>query len=239
MTQIFPNDCLQYYVSPWWEKTEKTPRERWRLAWALVRHVSECPYTLDVIGRTNPLAHDNVDVRFVKFDAKNCRRTCSDLPVAALPLRKDEHYSVQRAKVRPVLILATPGTVIEKEYKALLNTKAHHPLYLVAPYYGADQNGLRAGIPEVFASRIKGCAYSQYMWEKLPENNDKQSILRLDQIQPIEPAIMAFNCTHYRLSEDAGLIMDEWLQWHLSQLEPDPDGLFIEYRNSLAQRPAS
>lgn len=238
MIPTYPNDALQFYVDPWWVETEKSTRERWRLGWALVRHISESPFTLQVLGRTDPKEHDQAELKIVPFDVKSPPAPRPDLPVAAMPLRANEHYCVQRGKIRPVLILAKTGTKIEPEYQRLLRSKLHHPLYLVAPFYGVDQDGSRAGIPDEFVTRLKTCEYSQYMWDMLPNGRGRQSVLRLDQMQPIEPTACALDCTNYKLSDDAGMILDEWIIWHLRQISPATDSLFAAYKEGLGERPA-
>ncbi len=237
MTQTYPNDCLQYYVDPWWVKTEKATKERWRLGWALARHISESPFTLQILGRTDPKEHDQAELQIVPFNVKAPPAPRPSLPVAAMPLRPKEYYCVQRGKIRPVLIIATPGTRINAEYQNLLRNKLHHPLYIVAPFYGVDQDGSRAGVPNEFVQRVKTCEYSQYLWDMLPDGRGKQSVLRLDQMQPIEPACCALECTNYKLSNDAGMILDEWIMWHLQQVAPSADSLFTIYKEGLAERP--
>jgi hypothetical protein len=55
------------------------------------------------------------------------------------------------------------------------------PPVLVAPYYGVDEGGKRAGFKSEFVSRIRRCDYPQFMWDKLPiRGNTIESILRLD-----------------------------------------------------------
>lgn len=238
MIPTYPNDSLQYYVDPWWVRTEKTTKDRWRFGWALVRHISETPYTLEVMGRTDPKEHEQAELKIVPLDVKLPPTPRPDLPVAAMPLRRNELYCVQRGKIRPVMILAKTGTRIEPEYQSLLRNKLHYPLYLVAPYYSVDQDGTRGGIPPEFIPRLKSCEYSQYMWEILPDSRSQQSVLRLDQIQPIEPATCALDCTNFKLSDDAGMILDEWIMWHLRQVAPSSDSMFAEYKKGLAERPS-
>lgn len=88
------------------------------------------------------------------------------------------------------------------------------PAMLVAPFYGAVFDGRRAGFNEEFVRRIRRCEYPQYLYDKLPESGrTEESILRLDHIQPFPLFDQAFQWTPYCLSEEAMIILDEWLQW--------------------------
>jgi hypothetical protein len=85
---------------------------------------------------------------------------------------------------------------------------------LVAPYYGADEDGTRAGYPKVFVERIQHAYYPQMMIDMLPLTGSQFSVLRLDQTQPIGAHHQAFHKTGYRLSEDALDVLIEWLDWY-------------------------
>jgi hypothetical protein len=56
----------------------------------------------------------------------------------------------------------------------------------------------------------------------------KESILRLDHIQPISSLHVAYEPTEWTLSEEALRVMQEWVAWHLLGEAPD-----IEDESSL------
>lgn len=97
------------------------------------------------------------------------------------------------------------------------------PSFLVAPYYGADPDGTRAGFPQEFVSRIRQAFYSQFFWDHLPsglphiKHTECSSILRLDQVFPIyrkrEEDVAAWASTGWTLSCEARKVIDEWIRW--------------------------
>lgn len=238
MTPTYPTDCLQHHIGgPWWVETPNASKERWRLGKALVRHVSAEAYEIIPKGRTIATEHDKADIEITKFDASTPPPQLTALPLAGMPVYPRERLAVQRAKVRPVLILATPGCVIEEAIRKGLAKSIHCPTYLVAPFYGADQDGTRAGLAPEFVSRIKQFQYSQFFWDSLPIEGPKGSVLRFDQIQPVEPDLAAWKPTTFKLSEDAALILEEQLRWHITQTHPAEDSLFAYFRQQLQERP--
>ena len=87
------------------------------------------------------------------------------------------------------------------------------PTILVAPHYGVDRNGRRAGYNAEFVERIRHCEYPQFVWNPLPTVGPKESILRLDQLQPIGAHYKSHRVTEFRLSDDALSVVDELIQW--------------------------
>ena len=107
------------------------------------------------------------------------------------------------------------------------------PTILVAPYYGADREGKRSGFREEFVERIRRCEYPHYIWDILPlPGGAGESILRLDHIQPIGKHYESYEWTHYSLSEEAMLILNEWLYWLLEGELPEKSTL-LEIREAL------
>jgi len=236
MTPTYPTDCIQHFVEgPWWVETPKTSKERWRLGKALVRHVSAEAYEIIPKGRTKATEHDKADIEIARFDASKPSPKLTGLPLAGMPIYPRERIAVQRAKVRPVLILATPGCKIEEDIRKGLCRYIHCPTYIVAPFYGTDQDGTRGGLSPEFVSRIKQLQYSQFFWDSLPIGGQSGSLLRLDQIQPIEPDIAAWVTTPFKLSEDAALILEEHLRWHITQTQPAENSLIAYFRQSAQE----
>ncbi len=84
---------------------------------------------------------------------------------------------------------------------------------LVAPYYGAQEGGLRAGYPPEFIRRVERCEFPQFMTDFLPFHRSEESLLRFDHIQPLGRHHESIEATEYCLSDDALEIIDEWLTW--------------------------
>ncbi len=91
----------------------------------------------------------------------------------------------------------------------------------------------RAGYNPELVERIRHCVYPQFFWEKLPlDTETEESILRLDQIQPIGTHYNGFKHTGYRLSEDALEIFDDWLTWLIWGGLPE-DSFILSFQEEL------
>jgi hypothetical protein len=103
----------------------------------------------------------------------------------------------------------------------------------VAPYYGIDRGAKRAGFPEALITRIRRCEYPQFFWEKLPlAGKPEASLLRLDHIQPLGRHHDSYEWKEYCLSDDAVLILDEWLHWLLEEDLPE-ESVLSDFREGL------
>ena len=77
-------------------------------------------------------------------------------------------------------MVASPGDTIEPRFTRHSASWQHRRALLVAPYYGVQADGTRAGWNPEFVSRIQRAEYSQYVWDRLPEGGLREgSILRL------------------------------------------------------------
>jgi hypothetical protein len=83
----------------------------------------------------------------------------------------------------------------------------------VAPTFGCDQDGSRAGWDKVFLDRIKACMYPQYMLDKIPVPGSEWSVVRFDQIQPISRGHDSFILTEHCLSQEALAVLNDWVSW--------------------------
>jgi hypothetical protein len=160
------------------------------------------------------------------------------LPVAGIPVYSGERLTLNRGKVRPALIIATPGTTIEQAVRAGLPKGHYAPTYLVAPFYTAASTGTQAGFSQEFVRRTKRCEYTQCFWDLLPISpGHPGSILRFDQIQAVEPDISSLQPTDWILSKEAQAVLHEMLVRHMSQTELDPEGLAIVAVEEIRKRP--
>lgn len=214
----YPEDSIQYYCDSWWEPDTNKEPQKGSLIFAYVPHVDQIPNTLVPIGRESPTSHDKAlfEIGPLGFKDRNKRPA---LPVAALPNADDERWSVYRAKMRPMLVIAQ-GCKIPDEYR---RNKPKHQTSLTltaAPYYGIrhksdNSAGFRTGFHLEFIKRIKKGAYPHYIWDHLPHPNGEESLLRLDHLQPIGSHYQTIMQAGYRLTKEAMDILDEWIRWYL------------------------
>jgi hypothetical protein len=183
-------------------------------------------------GRSSATDHGRADYRIEPLRANQPARL-PRLPVAALPAYEGEVRTVYRAKRRPALIISTGGPDVPQDLRAGSPRWQTAPTLLVAPYYGADRKGRRAGFPEALVSRIRRCEYPQFIWDRLPLAGETEaSLLRLDHIQPLGRHHASYELTEHCLSAEAMLILDEWLHWLLEDDLPEESVLY-DFRQGL------
>ncbi len=211
----WPDDSVQGLVDfDWWVPCPEPKKlTRGQLVRAFIPHADQTPYRLVPEGRNEPTDHRNVrfTIEATKIGDPNRH---SRLPVAALPsLPPGEVYAVYRAKVRPCLIISTGGPIPPKE--SGVAPWVTFPTIAVAPYFGADQDGGRGGWRPDFIERIRHAEYPQYVWDKLPlgGRGPAESVLRLDQAQPIGRHYNSIEPLPWMLSDDALALVDEWHHW--------------------------
>lgn len=225
----FPPDCLQSLVSPWWVPSTSGTPERGRLLWAFVPIVGQTPRTL-VAERTGaPEQHGRAVFRLE--DLRASQKTAPLMPVAALPAVEGEVNAVYRAKRRPVVVLAAAPALDPKSFGGTKGWQTD-PTLLVAPYFGVDQNGTRGGWNLEFVRRIRHAEYPAYVYDRLPPTHAVESILRLDQIQPIGRHHNSYERTDWKLSDEALAVIDEQLRW-LTTNSLDNTGLLDMARMEL------
>lgn len=235
---MYPDDTLQGLLdpTPWWEHEPAKDYRRGRLVRFFAPHVDQNPFTLIATGRNLPTEHNSAIVEIRPLDIRKIIRY-PKLPVAALPQVDKEVRAVYRAKKRPGIIICSGGSKISRQ---LINGKAKWqtaPTVLVAPFYGADEGGMRQGFNPEFVKRIRRCEYPQYMWDSLPlQDGTKESILRLDHIQPVGRSEDSLELLEFCLSDDALLLLDGWIEW-LIKGSLSPDSFFGELREDLLGLP--
>lgn len=217
MTLKFTEECIQNLISPdeWWIEDSSKQVSRGRLIQAYVPHVGAIPNRLSVAGRTESTVHTSAKFEIEPFRYGDKKKHLN-LPVAALPAYSNEELLVFRAKRRPLLVVADNSQEVDKKLVLGKPSWQTAPTLLVAPYYGRDEGtGNRSGFNAEFVERIRQCEYPQFFWDKLPLPGACESIMRIDHIQPIGNHHETYILTNYRLSEDALMIFDEWLDWYI------------------------
>jgi hypothetical protein len=230
---MYPDDCVQSIIQPadWWVRNEDRGLCRGALIFAFVPHVDQVPYTMEPVGRTQADQHDSANLRVTPLTIRQPRRG-TDLPVAAMPLNAGELWTAYRAKKRPCLVIGSQSPVV---HRALIRGMAKHataPTVLAAPYYGIDRDGKRAGYKPAFVERVRHCEYPQFLWDCLPISGPKESLLRLDHLQPIGTHHNSYELSEFRLSDQAMEVVDELAQW-LIMGGVEEDSLIALYRTEI------
>ena len=157
----YPEDSVQFLFEPgWWERSQSKTIRRGSLIFAVAPHIDQVPYAFEMIGRKEPEKHDAAELVAKPLKA-NAPLKQVQLPVAAMPLHTGEIWAAYRAKKRPCIVLACDSPEVGKSLIAGKPKKQTAPTILVAPYYGADQNGKRSGYKPTFVEAVRHCEYPQ------------------------------------------------------------------------------
>lgn len=230
----YPEDCIQSIISPskWWIKNDENKICRGALIYACVPHVDQIPYMFIPIGRKEANNHHEATVKVTQLKINQPLKQVP-LPVAAMPNMENEVWAAYRAKKRPCLVLRSNFTHVDPNLKRGKPRHSTAPTITIAPYYGADENGQRSGYTQAFRQRVMHCEYPQFLWDKLPTNNQpKESILRLDHIMPYGANTNSYNLSSYKLSEDAIKIIDDLLIWNTYGGIPE-ESIIIDYQTQI------
>lgn len=220
----FPEHCVQAWVDgPWWITSTTKSLKRGALLKAFIPYLG-ARQELVPSGRSQPTEHGVLDAKLLGNFVLSAKHQAPSLPCAALPHFPKERSAVQRGKIRPALVLGDLAGYRKQQGTASWITK---PSVLIAPYFGADADGSRAGWPEVLVDAIERCKLPQYFRDTLPIGGPSKSILRLDQLQPLENLSTAFTYTGFELCQDAVALLDEWVRWYRTGTM-DPEGPLYE-----------
>lgn len=216
----FPEDSIQYLSESWWENDADPSIAKGSLVWAHVQFFSQVPIEI-VPTRVSAEDHSSatLEARPLRADG-GWRPPAPALPVAGLPKLDDaDAFAAYRVKKRPCLVVgSTTYKPVPKVISAGMPKRSIHEFTLVAPFYSQHQSGHGGYNPE-FVERIRHAEWSRYFWDMLPISQGKESILRLDQIQPLGLHWQSHEKTGFRLCKEAISIMDEWLRWLLFGVE--------------------
>jgi hypothetical protein len=228
----FPDDSVQNFFDSWWVGCGKKELKRGALIYAFVPHVDQIPHTLIPIGRKEAEKHNEAKIEIAPLRI-NAPRQREALPVAALSLHEGELWVAYRAKKRPCLLIGAKHTQVDNSLRRDMPKTLTSPTLIVAPYYGVDRDGKRAGYNVKLINRIRHAEYPQFMLDSLPIGGTNQSILRFDHIQPVGLHFYAYEHSGFCLSDEAiELILDDWLQWFFLGKLPS-DSFILDYRNDI------
>lgn len=210
---MYPEDSVQNMIEEWWVEDHTFEYHRGRLINVFLPLMGQIPKKLAVTGDPEGTDHSHADFTIEPLRIKEAHKKPA-IPVAAIPTFENEVNVIYRAKKRPALILCEGGENTDEQLTLGKPKWQTAQTVLVAPY---DECGSTDFAPE-FITRVRHCMYPQLMWEKLPtESRTTESVLRLDHIQPVGQHHHTIELTAYRLSEDALIILDEWLRWLISR----------------------
>lgn len=229
---MYPDDCVQTFVEPtWWEKDASKDLRRGRLVWAFIPISNQVPIKLTVTGRTEPTEHNSALVKLEPLRISERQRK-TPLPVAALPQYDNEERGVYRVKRRPAIIVSAGSEEVPRQV-ILGKSKSHTaPMILVAPSFGCDEGQKREGYSQAFVDLVRRCNFPQFFWDKIPLSGANESIIRLDQIQPIGRHHDAVEATEYCLSREALEVLDDWLYWYIYDIVPK-DGVLALVKEAM------
>lgn len=158
-----------------------------QLCWAPTPMPTAIPQILDV-ERSSPEEHESV-----KFELRNANRAGDfkqrdrNLPVKYLNLRSNEELLVQRAKKRPVIVVAN-GMDCFPEFATLLRQKGKKHLQedsvFVAPIYKVCRDEYGEGFIKEMMPYIECLLFRQFFY--VPQSRlFKEGVIRLDRLQVI------------------------------------------------------
>lgn len=235
---MFPEDSVQSLTNEWWVEDRAQRLMRGRLIRTFVPYPEMKPHRLVPEDRgEDARQHARANFRVEAFRIGDPPPAAGLLPVAAFPLRPGEIYFVQRGKVRPAVVLSLGGPHVPDAIRGGRERWQGAPTLLVAPFYGADPGGTRGGWPAQFVQRIRRAEYPQYVWDPLPlPGGPTESILRLDHLMPIGADPAGFRIEPYRLGAEALGLLDEWLQWLVTDTLSG-DSILAMIREGFAKLP--
>lgn len=224
----YPEDTIQNLAQKWWEKDVGKHIGRGALVWAYVQYFSQVPLEL-VPERSEPENHKTAILNAKPLYAGGRKSAAASLPVAGMPrLEGADCFIANRAKKRPCLVIGAVDQVpVEFSLTYGMTKAATHQFFLVAPYYSTEQ-AARGGYNPEFVERIMHAEYSRFFWDVLPGSFGHESVLRLDQIQPVGFHHQAYEPCGYKLSREALMLMDEWLNWLIYGVSGENITLFKE-----------
>lgn len=242
----YPQDAIQRLYSsgdsPWWIRKPKSAVEeveRWDLLVSLVPYLGDVPQRA-LFTRAEPTEHTKLEGNVAPFHIDRHKPVQDDdLPAAAFP----DGAFIYPGKVRPVVVVGHVHGGPNRATRGSANSVTK-PALSVAPYYGADQAGSRAGFPLEFISRIRHAQYAQFFWDHLPSGlphvgrSECSSVLRMDQIFPIyrnrDKDVAAWSPSGWTLSEQARSVLEEWLFWQVRGGIPS-EGIIDTFRTILQE----
>lgn len=215
---MYNDECIQSLIDgEWWITDDESGFSAGQLVWAYMPYVDMLPYVLISEGRAGgSTQHDLANYKVEQLRIGTNYTKTDQLPVAGMPVYNGEIRTLAKAKKRPAIILSSNGNELERSLTLGMPGWQKNATVIVAPYYGADHSGSRAGFPEAFVKKVYQGEYPQFMMDKLPLSGTDESVLYLSHMQAIGKHHNTIQKTNFRLSGNAFEIVHEWLNWFIS-----------------------
>jgi len=127
-----------------------------------------------------------------------------------------------------MLVLSGSGSPIEATLRVGMARYQTNPTILAAPYYSCESRWNKE-----FVERIRRCTYSQYIFDVLPIPGGRESILRLNHVQPIGAHSEAYELTEFTLSGPALDVVEQQFRWFRQGVLERAE--LFEIRNTLLE----
>lgn len=231
----FPCDCVQIAAASgkWWVPQDSPKICRGSLVTTFIAHADQLPYTFVPASRTDATKHDSATVTVEPLKVNQPLKRIQ-LPVAAMTAYDGETWAAYRAKKRPCLVLSCDHPAVDAALTRGMPKTHTAPMCLAAPYYGIARNRVRVGFNDIFVERVRHLEFPQFFWDALPHPSGEESILRLDQLQPVGAHHQAVAPTGFRLCDDGLSVIDEILEW-LIRGDVREDSLVAMFRSEIEQ----
>lgn len=206
-----PTDSIQAQIGGAWWTTDKTKDYRpGRLVHTWVPYIDVVPQQLRPVGRVDPHGHAQAEAEMIPFRISQ-RHPPPSVPVAGLTLRDGEYAVVQKGKVRPALVIraqpaAPPAAAGDAKW-------LHVASLLVAPFFGADRDGMRAGVAPDLLDQVRWLKWPQFLWDQLPVSGSSVSLLRLDRAFTVGRHQDSVSWTEHVLSANAIEFVQQQFVW--------------------------
>lgn len=183
-----------------------------QLCWAISPHVYPVPKILEV-ERADPLEHFATKFVIRDVNPRADFKKKARLPIKALVLRDTEELLIQRAKMRPAIIVGVGVTRfpdVANILKPMRLEHLQHESIVTVPVFGIQTAEHSGGFPPIMVARIRGLMYRQFFFcPRAGSPLISDSIARLDRIQVVihesSPGVRSpgYEATRCALSPDA------------------------------------
>lgn len=176
-----------FYITLPGESFRRTPAPG-QLCWVVSPHTYAIPKIMDV-ERADPQEHYATKFLIRDVNPNIDFKIKSRLPIKALTLRDTEELLVQRAKIRPAIIVGVGMTRFPDVATVLRQMGREHLQYesiVTVPLFGIQTNEHPGGFPPIMVARIRGLMYRQFFF--CPQAGSPltiDSVGRLDRLQVV------------------------------------------------------
>ncbi len=188
-----------------------------QLCWVVSPHIYAIPKIMEV-ERADPQEHFATKFKIRDINPNADFKVKNRLPIQALHLRDTEELLIQRAKIRPAIVVGVGTTRFPDVVKALRPMGLEHLQHdsiVTVPLIGIQTTDHPGGFPPIMVARIRGLMYRQFFFcpqAGSPLTGD--SVARLDRLQIVlhesSPGVKSpgYEATQCALSPDAlGVLM--------------------------------